>query len=108
MSFYDMCPLIEAHIGRALPADWVASLVAKVADAMAMEVEAMPGARAVLETTTALGLSWRIASNSSHREMAAKIRGALVSVIADAGHLSNIEQADAFNRAALDWLLTQK
>jgi 3-oxoadipate enol-lactonase len=45
---------------------------------------------------------------SLHREMAAKIRGALVSVIADAGHLSNIEQADAFNGAALDWLLTQK
>jgi len=45
---------------------------------------------------------------SLHREMAAKIRGALVSVIADAGHLSNIEQADAFNRIALDWLLTHK
>jgi 3-oxoadipate enol-lactonase len=45
---------------------------------------------------------------SLHREMAAKIRGALVSVIADAGHLSNIEQADAFNRAALDWLLTHR
>ena len=40
-----------------------------------------------------------------HVEMAAKLNGALVSVVPDAGHLSNIENADAFNRAALDWLV---
>ncbi len=40
-----------------------------------------------------------------HREMAAKLGGAPVSVLPDAGHLSNIENAPAFNRAALDWLL---
>jgi 3-oxoadipate enol-lactonase len=45
---------------------------------------------------------------SLHHEMAAKLRGAPVSVLADAGHLSNIEQADAFNRAALEWLLQQR
>ena len=28
--------------------------------------------------------------------------------IADAGHLSNIENAEAFNRVALEWLLRQK
>jgi 3-oxoadipate enol-lactonase len=39
-----------------------------------------------------------------HHEMAAKLHGALVSVVPDAGHLSNIENADAFNRAALAWL----
>ena len=40
-----------------------------------------------------------------HREMAAKMGGVPVSVVADAGHLSNIENAEAFNAAALDWLV---
>jgi 3-oxoadipate enol-lactonase len=40
-----------------------------------------------------------------HHEMAHKMGNPPVTVIADAGHLSNIEQPDAFNRAALDWLL---
>jgi HAD superfamily hydrolase (TIGR01509 family) len=72
MSFQDMCPVIEARLGRRLPSDWVASLVDKVAVTMAAEVEPMPGARDVLEATTRLGLRWKIASNSSHQEMRAK------------------------------------
>ncbi len=72
MSFHDMCPVIEARLGSQLPGDWVALLVEKVAEAMANEVEMMPGARDVLEATTALGLRWKIASNSSHQEMRAK------------------------------------
>ncbi len=40
-----------------------------------------------------------------HHEMAAKLRGAPVSVLPDAGHLSNIENPQAFNAAALNWLL---
>jgi len=39
-----------------------------------------------------------------HHEMAAKMGGAPVSVIADAGHLSNIENPADFNAAALSWL----
>jgi 3-oxoadipate enol-lactonase len=39
-----------------------------------------------------------------HREMATKMGDAPVSVIADAGHLSNIENAADFNAAALAWL----
>ena len=39
-----------------------------------------------------------------HHEMAAKMGGAPVQPGADAGHLSNIENAPAFNRAALAWL----
>ena len=39
-----------------------------------------------------------------HHEMAAKLGGAPVSVLPRAGHLSNIENAPAFNRAALAWL----
>src|SRR5689334_19599779 len=45
---------------------------------------------------------------SLHHEMAAKLHSAPVSVIPDAGHLSNIEQADRFNAVALDWLLKQR
>jgi 3-oxoadipate enol-lactonase len=40
-----------------------------------------------------------------HHEMSAKLGGAPVSVLPGAGHLSNIEAADAFNIAALEWLL---
>jgi 3-oxoadipate enol-lactonase len=39
-----------------------------------------------------------------HREMAAKIHGAGLTVIPQAGHLSNIENGPAFNEAALPWL----
>jgi HAD superfamily hydrolase (TIGR01509 family) len=72
MSFHDMRPVIETHLGRRLPNDWVASLVETVAAAMAREVEIMPGARDMLEATTSLGLQWKVASNSSHQEMRAK------------------------------------
>jgi len=40
-----------------------------------------------------------------HHEMAAKMGGAPVSVVPDAGHLSNIENAADFNAAALHWLV---
>jgi 3-oxoadipate enol-lactonase len=40
-----------------------------------------------------------------HLEMAAKIGHAPISILPQAGHLSNIENAPAFNRAARDWLL---
>ena len=39
-----------------------------------------------------------------HFEMAAKLGGAPVSVLPRAGHLSNIENGEAFNAAALSWL----
>jgi 3-oxoadipate enol-lactonase len=40
-----------------------------------------------------------------HHEMAAKLGGAPVSVVPEAGHLSNIENGPAFEQIALDWLL---
>ena len=43
-----------------------------------------------------------------HHEMAAKLGGVPVSVLPEAGHLSNIENAPAFNQAALDWLLPRR
>ena len=72
MSFYAMQPEIEARLGRSLGVDWVDRVVAVVTEAMIHEVEPVPGALQALETTSALGLKWRIASNSSHTEMAAK------------------------------------
>jgi beta-phosphoglucomutase-like phosphatase (HAD superfamily) len=72
MSFYDMCPVIEKHLGRSMPDGWVNAVVAKVATVMADEVETVPGARTVLESTDDIGLAWRVASNSSHLEMQAK------------------------------------
>lgn len=72
MSFHDMCPVVEEHLGRSLPDDWVNAVVARVATVMASEVETVPGARTVLESMDDIGLPWRVASNSSHLEMQAK------------------------------------
>jgi beta-phosphoglucomutase-like phosphatase (HAD superfamily) len=72
LSFHAMQPLIEDRLGRSLGVDWVDRIVAEVTDAMAREVEPIPGARAALEAATTQGMRWRIASNSSHIEMEAK------------------------------------
>lgn len=72
MSFHAMQPQIEARLGRALGDDWIDRVVDVVTQAMAREVEPVAGAREALEAVTTMGLSWRVASNSSHQEMAAK------------------------------------
>jgi HAD superfamily hydrolase (TIGR01509 family) len=72
MSFHSMVPIIEAHLGRSLGAGWIDKVVTTVTAAMAEGVEPIPGARQALEAATAMGLKWRIASNSSHVEMDAK------------------------------------
>ena len=74
MSFPDMAPVIEAQLGRQLDPDWGHRLVATVMRALATETTAIPGAIEALRAVTALGLPWRIASNSSHAEMALKFR----------------------------------
>ena len=52
-----------------------------------------------------VGAEDRLTPPAMHQEMAAKLGAAPVSVLTGAGHLSNIEAADAFNAAALAWLL---
>ena len=52
-----------------------------------------------------VGADDRLTPPEVHRKMAAALGGAPVSVLADAGHLSNIENSAAFNEAALQWLL---
>jgi len=71
MSIEDMRPIIEAHVGPLSDA-FLDELVARLVARLAREVEPMRGAASVLRATGALGLDWRIASNSSHPEMAAK------------------------------------
>lgn len=42
------------------------------------------------------------------REIAARIPGARLAIIADASHLSNIEQAESFNRLLCEFLISQE
>jgi len=65
-------PVFEAAIGRALPLDWPSRLQARLVHIMGEGVPAMQGAREVLEAVAAMGLPYRVASNSSHEEMAEK------------------------------------
>ncbi|MFL5255311.1 MAG: HAD family hydrolase [Rhodopila sp.] len=72
LTFPDIQEAAEAHLRRALPANWVAQLVQQVTAVLADEVEPIPGARDALLAVAALGLPYRVASNSSRAEMAAK------------------------------------
>jgi len=72
LTFPDIQAAAEEHLGRSLGDAWVDGVVERVTAVMAAEVEPIPGAGAALEATVALGLPFRIASNSSHVEMAAK------------------------------------
>ncbi len=67
-----MVPLIEAALGRALPVAWQSVMQAWIVAALQADAPMVPGAREALEAVTALGLPWRVASNSSHEEMLAK------------------------------------
>ncbi len=83
----DLPPLIAAHTGRAAPEGWVEHVRKQLIATLAEETEAMPGAAAVLRATTALGLPYRIASNSSHEEMAVKFaRTGLTPLVAGRMH----------------------
>ena len=72
MNITDMQPIIEAHLGRALPKDWPKELAASVIHEMKTRTVLMPGALEVLKKVTQDGFDWRIASNSSDAEMEVK------------------------------------
>lgn len=72
MTLPDMMPIIEAHTGKPLPDGWRDRIRAEFIDVLGQEVTAIEGAVAALDGVTALGLAWRIASNSSHEEMRVK------------------------------------
>ena len=82
-----MMPLIEAKLGRKLPAGWEHHLERQLISVLAEGVALIPGAAAALEGTTRLGLPWRIASNSSHAELRAKFgRTGLADLVAGRLH----------------------
>jgi HAD superfamily hydrolase (TIGR01509 family) len=87
LTFPDIQQAAEAHLRRPLGPGWVDEVVRRVTDVMAAEAEPVPGAREALEATVALGLPFRIASNSSRPEMAAKFaRAGLSAMVKDRIH----------------------
>jgi beta-phosphoglucomutase-like phosphatase (HAD superfamily) len=72
MTFTDMEPVIARTLGREIDPLWRAGLAETIIAAMASEVGLIDGAVAALDGADALGLRWRIASNSSHQELAVK------------------------------------
>jgi HAD superfamily hydrolase (TIGR01509 family) len=83
LTFPDIQQAAEARLRRPLGSNWVDQVVRRVTDVMAAEAEPIPGAREALEATTALGLPFRIASNSSRPEMAAKFARAGLSALVE-------------------------
>ena len=67
-----MVPVIAARTGRELPDGWVEAMRARLIAVLAAELELMPGVVDVLAAIAAMGLPFRVASNSSMREMEAK------------------------------------
>jgi len=68
----DMPPVIEAQLGHPVPTGWVQMLCTRLIEMLGHESVLMPGAREAIEAVMQLGLPFRIASNSSHEEMAVK------------------------------------
>ena len=72
LTFPDIQAAAEAHLEKPLGSTWVDTIIRHVTEVMATEASPIPGARQALQATTLLGLPYRIASNSSRAEMAAK------------------------------------
>jgi HAD superfamily hydrolase (TIGR01509 family) len=72
MTLTDMVPVIEHRLGRTVPPGWKQALMQRLVDALEREAEPVAGALDALAGVSALGLPWRVASNSSHEEMAVK------------------------------------
>ncbi len=67
----DLPAVIEPHIGRPVPEGWVERLRQALIDSFDA-LRPIEGAEAALRAVAALGLPVRVASNSSHEEMAVK------------------------------------
>lgn len=72
MSIRDMEPIIAAYLGRDMGPAWREELAQKLLVALASSVTIIDGARDVLTRVTAMGIPWRVASNSSREEMGVK------------------------------------
>jgi len=86
-SLRDIIVKTEAVIGRRVPDDFGARFSAAMIRALAEDVAAIPGAAEALERLTEAGMPWRVASNSSHDEMAVKFgRTGMVELVAGRQH----------------------
>jgi len=73
MSWSALVPVFEQALGRKMDPDWPAKVQARCVAAMASDgVDTVPGAADALDVVRRLGLKLRVASNSSHEEMAVK------------------------------------
>ncbi|HEY0421316.1 MAG TPA: HAD family hydrolase, partial [Acetobacteraceae bacterium] len=72
MNFTDMKPIIAGRTGAVLSEAWEQGVVERFLAAMRAEGAAVVGAIEAIEAISAMGLPWRVASNSSHEEMAVK------------------------------------
>jgi HAD superfamily hydrolase (TIGR01509 family) len=87
MTFSDMVPVIERQLGHAIPPAWHDTVKARLIEALALEAIPIAGALEALAALSALGVPWRIASNSSHEEMDAKFaRIGIAAVVAGRMH----------------------
>lgn len=87
MTLRDMLPLITEEIGGPVPPEWVAGLPRRLMRAMTEQALVMEGAAEMLHATNALGLHWRVASNSSRPELAVKFsRTGLADLVGDRYH----------------------
>ena len=68
----DLQPIFERAIGRTLPASWPIDVQGRLIAAMRDGIAVVPGVEEALDAVAALGLKLRVASNSSHEEMAEK------------------------------------
>lgn len=76
----------------------------KTLEASVTQDRAAPLERLSMPTLVVTSDEDRLYPSALAREMARRIRGAELVEIAGAGHLTNIEQPEAFNRAVLDFL----
>ena len=72
MSIHDMQPMIESRLAFSLPSQWRITLADKLIVALGSQSKLIPGAREMLEKVNAIGIPWRVASNSSQAEMLVK------------------------------------
>ena len=56
-------------MGARLPGDWVDNIYAEIFEALAEEVELVPGAPLVLDALDAAGIPYAVGSNGPHRKM---------------------------------------
>ena len=83
MRWTDLRPVFEQATRQDLGAGWPLRMQSLVIEGMRGNVRAIEGAAEALRATADLGLPYRIASNSSHEEMAIKFAATGLSALVD-------------------------